>query len=276
MRLDILRVLELTTDSHLPDIRKKVVEDYALPLSFSVGLLVIWEYVVVSLDVPSYLLPLPSAIFRRLIVARDLLFDHTMVTLFESITGFILASLLGIGIAVGIAHSRVVERTLYPYVVIAKVIPIVAIAPLLMLWFGFGLTPKVVIAALISFFPIVVNTVKGLKSTDPQVLRLMRSLSATTFQTFIKIRLPSSLPYIFAAFKISITLSVVGAIVGELVGADRGLGHLIMVAEAYLDTEMMFAAVTMSAVLGVSLFFVMSLLERCFLSWHESIESETV
>ena len=260
----------------LKAIDKKTVESYTLPILFFIGLLITWEYIGTSGTIPEYLLPSPSKIFHRLIIDRNLLLKHAIVTLFEAVLGFIIASIAGLVIAVAIAQSKIIERTIYPYVVIAKVIPIVAIAPLLMLWFGFGLTPKIVISSLISFFPIVVNTVKGLKSTDPQMLRLMRSLSATPVQIFFKIRLPFALPYIFAAFKISIALSVIGAIMGELVGSDKGLGHIIMLSEAYLDAEMIFAAVVISSVLGVSLFFVMVLLERYALSWHASFDSDII
>lgn len=269
----ILRSTEPKENTPLRVTAKRVIASCALPFVFFVSVLATWECIVVFTGIPKYLLPAPSAILRRLAEIGGMLLEHTLITLFESMMGFALASLLGIAIAISIAQSRVVERVIYPYVVVAKVVPIVAIAPLLMLWFGFGVAPKIVIAALISFFPIVVNTVKGLKSTDPQALRLMRSLSATPFQTFVKIRLPYALPYILAGFKIAIPLSVVGAVVGELVGADKGLGHLIMIAEAYLDTEMMFSAVIMAVILGVSLFLLVSVLERHLLSWHESVEA---
>ncbi len=141
-----------------------------------------------------------------------------------------------------------------------------------MIWFGFGITPKIFISALVSFFPIVVNTVKGLKSTDPQMVKLMKSLSAHPFQIFIKLKVPSSMPYLFAGFKVAITLSVVGAIVGELVGADRGIGHLIMIAQAYLDTELIFSAIFASAVLGLVLFSLISFLEKSLMSWYEPVE----
>lgn len=250
------------------------VSRYAIPLLFALVVLLIWELGVIMLHIPDYLLPRPSAVLNRLVADHQILIEQSVVTLIEAVLGFVLASTLGMVFAILIASSRILERTLYPYAVIAKVVPIVAIAPLLMIWLGFGIAPKIVIAAIISFFPIVVNTVKGLKSTDERLLQFMRSLSASPSQIFVKVRLPYALPYIFAGLRISITLCVVGAIVGELVGADKGLGHMIMIAQAYLDTEMMFAAVVASATLGIVLFVLVGLIENRILYWHESLDSE--
>lgn len=246
--------------------------NYAIPIIFTLLMLFLWEIVVIIFDIPKYLLPAPRNIALRLRIDVWLFLEHTIITLFEALAGFIIASMAGIFVAILMASSSLLERIIYPYAVVAKVIPIVAIAPLLMFWFGFGLFPKIIVAALISFFPIVVNTVKGLKSADTQLRRLMKSLSASPFQTFVKVQLPFSLPYIFAAFRIAITLSVVGAIVGELVGADRGLGYLIMIAQAYLDAELMFASVIMSSVLGIILFLVVGWVERRVLKWHQPFD----
>jgi NitT/TauT family transport system permease protein len=276
MRLGIRKTLTLSGTRRLRPLRgnnsSEILADYGFPILFSVLSLVSWEYAVRVLNVPKFLLPAPTAVFQRLVLSRNLLVQHTLVTMFEAIAGFALASIVAFAIAVSISYSRVVERTVYPYVVMAKVVPIVAVAPLLMLWFGFGVMPKVVVSALVCFFPIVVNTVKGLRSTDHRALRLMRVLSANAMQTFLKVKLPSTLPYLFAAFKIAVPLSVVGAIVGELVGSDVGLGHLIMVSEGYLDTEMMFVAVTLSAVLGLLLFLIVSMVEQVLVPWHEPVE----
>ncbi|MBK9923654.1 MAG: ABC transporter permease [Anaerolineales bacterium] len=221
----------------------------AVPFIFFVFLLIAWQLIVEKFSVPQYILPAPSEIIQRMIKDYSILYFHTVVTLYESVSGFLLACVIGIVVAMLINTSSLVERIIYPYAIMAKVIPVVAIAPLIMIWFGFGITLKSLFLRWF-LFPIVVNTVKGLKSTDPQMVKLMKSLSAHPFQIFIKLKVPSSMPYLFAGFKVAITLSVVGAIVGELVGADRGIGHLIMIAQAYLDTELIFSAIFASAVLG--------------------------
>lgn len=244
----------------------------AVPFIFFVFLLIAWQLIVEKFSVPQYILPAPSEIIQRMIKDYSILYFHTAVTLYESVSGFLFACVIGIAMAMLINISSLVEKIIYPYAVMAKVIPVVAIAPLIMIWFGFGVTPKIFISALVSFFPIVVNTVKGLKSTDPQMVKLMKSLSANPFQIFIKLKVPSSMPYLFAGFKVAITLSVVGAIVGELVGADRGIGHLIMVAQAYLDTELIFSAIFVSAALGLVLFSLISFLEKSLMSWYEPVE----
>jgi NitT/TauT family transport system permease protein len=167
------------------------------------------------------------------------------------------------------------ERTVYPYVVAVRLIPIIAVAPLMVIWFGIGLTPKVMVSALLAFFPIVVNSVTGLRSGATEALRLMQSLKATRSQTFWKIRLYASLPYLFSALRVSATLAVIGAIVGEFVGgSDNGLGAMMLRAEAFLYTDELFVGVVFSAILGLLLFGAVALIERRVLFWHESISSD--
>jgi NitT/TauT family transport system permease protein len=169
------------------------------------------------------------------------------------------------------AHSRLVERTLFPIAILIKVTPIVAIAPLLAIWFGFGLAPRIVIAALISFFPILVNTIIGLRSTNPDALAFLASIHASPLEVFLKLRLPSSLPYLFAALKVSMPLALIGAVVAEWFSADEGLGLVIFASNAQLDTPTLFAAVTVLAAMGVILNLALSLAERAVLFWHESV-----
>ena len=166
---------------------------------------------------------------------------NTWPTLFAVTGGFAAAALLGFAIAIGIAYSRWVSEMTYPFLVAAQVLPKVALAPLFLIWFGFGLTPKVVIAALIAFFPIVINTARGLVSVEPELIQYMHSLGANWREVFFKISLPWALPYIFASFRISIRLAVVGAVVGEFVSSNNGLGYVISYANASLDTDVMFA-----------------------------------
>jgi NitT/TauT family transport system permease protein len=162
---------------------------------------------------------------------------------------------------------RFIERSLYPWAVVLQTVPIVAIAPLLTIWFGFGLSPKIVIAAIICFFPMLVNSTRGLRAISPQALELMRILSASRRDIFFRVRLPSSLPYVFSGLKVASTLAVIGAIVAEFTGADRGIGYLVVAASYRIDTRLMFAGIALSSAAGILFFNLISGLERLVLRW---------
>lgn len=223
---------------------------------------VLWELVVRLLQIKPVILPAPSAIFEMIWEQRALLAKNTWPTFLAISLGFIYAILCGAVIAIAIAFSQVVREVTYPFLVVAQILPKIAFAPLFLIWFGFGLTPKIVIAALIAFFPIVINMSKGLTSVDSEMLEYMDSLGASPREKFFKISLPWAMPYIFAALKISITLAIVGAVVGEFVAAGEGLGYVINAANISLDTTLMFAAILVLSVLGVLLFLVVVLAER--------------
>jgi ABC-type nitrate/sulfonate/bicarbonate transport system permease component len=235
-------------------------ERFVPPLIFLFVVLVLWEGAVRLFEIPPWLLPAPSRIFQRFLLS-DTLWYHTSLTLLEALAGFSLSAVIGILLSAGIVHSRFLERGVFPYIIVSNSIPIIAIIPLLTIWFGFGIAPKIMIAAIITFFPIVTNTTRGLKSADPRVLDFMHSINATRWQVFSKVQFPSALPYIFAAFKIAASLSLVGAVVGEFYGADRGLGFLVITSATQLKTDLLFVAITVLAVLGVSLFTLFGRLE---------------
>lgn len=238
------------------------------------ALLGLWE-LSPWLGLPPFILPPPHRILAKFLQIYPSVFVHSLITLTESILGFLLAFLSGFPLAIGIVHSRFIERTVYPYVVAVRLIPIIALAPLMVIWFGIGMTPKVVVSALLAFFPIVVNSVTGLRSGATDALRLMQSLKATRWQVFWKIRLYASLPYLFSALRVSATLAVIGAIVGEFVGgSDWGLGAMMLRAEAFLYTDELFVGVVFSAILGLLLFGSVALIERRVLFWHESVTSD--
>lgn len=240
----------------------------------TVAILVLWE-LTPWLGVPVFILPPPHRIVAKLLQIYPSVLLHSLITLAESILGFVLAFLFGFPLAIGIVHSRFMERTVYPYVIAIRLVPIIAVAPLMVIWFGIGLTPKIVVSALLAFFPIVVNSVTGLRSGATEALRLMQSLRATRSQTFWKIRLYASLPYLFSALRVSATLAVIGAIVGEFVGgSDNGLGAMMLRAEAFLYTDELFVGVVFSAILGLLLFGAVALIERRVLFWHESVGSD--
>lgn len=247
-------------------------KEWLYPILLFLVIVSIWEGVVLAFKIPNYLLPPPHEIALDIYTNCTALLVNTAITMLESFLGFLLAGIFGVLIAISFAHSRIVERSVYPYMIALKAIPIVAIAPLLIVWFGNGLAGKVIMAALVCFFPIIVNATIGLRSVEPEALDLMHSLSASQWQILLKVRFPSALPYIFSALKISSTLSVIGAIVAELAGSDRGIGYMILVSSYRLETTTMFSAIFAVSLGGIIFFGVIALLEKCFLSWHQSSE----
>lgn len=241
---------------------------------FMICVVILWESVVRGFAIPEYLLPAPSAILHRLLSMNAGLLTHTGYTAFESALGFLLGSVFGILLAMLFVHSRTLELGIYPYAIALKTVPIVAIAPLLIVWFGNGILPKVIVAAVISFFPVVVNTTRGLRNIDPEAFDLFDSMSATQSQVFFKLRVPSALPYLFAALRISSTLAVIGAIVGEFSGADRGLGFFIMVSSYRLETVDMFVGILASSILGILFFYGIAILEKFIVPWEQHLSAD--
>jgi NitT/TauT family transport system permease protein len=231
-----------------------------------------WEGIVRAWQIPEFLVPAPSAIGRALVagLTSRLYLDHFGVTLYESLLGFLIAAAAGIACGTVIAQFRVVEQTLYPYLVALQTLPKIAIAPLLIVWLGFGLTSKVVIAALVAFFPILVNVIVGLKTVDASKLDLMRSLDASRWQTFRFVTFPNALPFVFAGLDIAIVFSVLGAIVGEFVGSQRGLGNLILQFHTSLDIAGMFAVLLLLAALGVGLHLAIQAIQRRVIFWAQA------
>jgi len=231
-----------------------------------------WEGIVRAWRIPEFLVPAPSAIGRALAagLTSGLYLDHFGVTLYESLLGFLIAAATGIACGTVIAQFRVVERTLYPYLVALQTLPKIAIAPLLIVWLGFGITSKVVIAALVAFFPILVNVIVGLKTVDASKLDLMRSLDASRWQTFRYVTFPNALPFVFAGLDIAVVFSVLGAIVGEFVGSQRGLGNLILQFHTSLDIAGMFAVLLLLAALGVGLHLAIQAIQRRVIFWAQA------
>lgn len=249
------------------------VHEYALSTLFIAVVLVLWEIGHHVFQVADYVLPTPSGIFRRMADSGPLLLGHALVTLREVVGGFLLGASVGITVAVLMAWSRTIERMLYPLVISSQTFPKEALAPLFVVWFGFGLAPKIVIAGLISFFPVVVNTTRGLLSVDPLALDLMRSLSASQRQIFLKLRFPNAVPYLFAALKMCVTLSVIGAVVGEFVGSSAGLGHLVRLANTEMATDLIFAALITLGAMGTLLFVIVDAVEKSVLKrWGAPVE----
>jgi NitT/TauT family transport system permease protein len=234
-------------------------------------LFAVWWFVADRELMANYLVPRPSQVWEKFTTDFPYLAKHTYVTLYETIIGFILASLLGLGTAILIVYSPTAEKTLYPIVLFAQVIPKVAIAPLLIAWFGAGAqSPKIILAVLIAFFPVVISGVAGLRSIDPELLDLSATMGASRWQTFRKIRFPNALPHIMAGEKVAVTLAVVGAVVGEFVGAGEGLGYVLLVANGNLDSPTLFAALILMSLIGIVLFVLIEMAEALLVPWHAS------
>jgi NitT/TauT family transport system permease protein len=242
-----------------------------MPLVGVGALLLVWLFITTVFKIPDYLLPSPVAVVRRVSLEWRILLSQTSYTLIEIVAGFLGGILIGIPMAVAVVLSRPVERIVLPMVVASQAIPKVAIAPILVIWLGFGLFPKIVISFLIAFFPILVSTIAGLKSVETEMIDLVRSMGASTTKIMLRVRLPSALPQIFSGLKVAIALAVVGAIVGEFVGADRGLGYLLLTATGALDGTLVWAALLVLIGLGIFLFQIVAAIERVAIRWHVSV-----
>lgn len=221
-----------------------------------------------AFNVPGYLVPAPSAVAARFANDWQSLAREAVITILEASAGFAVGTAIAFAIAAAMVRSRLLERTLFPLAILVKLTPIVAVAPLFTLWFGFGSAPKVAIAALITFFPMVVNSFVGLRSADPQEVAFLETLGATRTEIFRLLRVPTALPYLFSGARISLNLALIGAVIGEWTGADHGLGRVILVANANLDLATLFAAVLLLAAIGIAANAGVGTAERRVLHWH--------
>jgi ABC-type nitrate/sulfonate/bicarbonate transport system permease component len=229
-----------------------------------------WSVLADLLSIRDFLVPAPSDIAQSLWEDRSLLADDAWVTIREVVLGFALALVAGILLAVLIHLSETARRAVYPLLVASQTVPIVVIAPILVVWFGFGIFPKVLIIALICFFPITVNAYDGLRSVDPELIKMMRTLGADRLQTLRRAELPWALPFVFSGAKIAIAVAVIGAVFAEWAGSDAGLGHLILVSSGELSTSLTFAAIFVLSAIAVGLFAVLSVVERRVVTWKEN------
>jgi NitT/TauT family transport system permease protein len=234
------------------------------------GFLALWEAWVRIAHVPAYFLPTPSAIFLEIAQDPAWYARHSAYTIGACLLGFLIALVVGIAAAVGIVYSKVLENTLYTFLVSLNSIPKIALAPLFIIWMGTNLSSKVAISMLIALFAIVIDTVLGLRSVDPDVLDMAKSMRAGPLQVLWKIRFPSALPAMFAGMKVAISLALVGAIAGEFVASNVGLGYVILTAQGMMQTTRVFAAVVLLGVLGTLLFYAVSLIEHFVIPWHVS------
>jgi NitT/TauT family transport system permease protein len=244
-----------------------------IPLVFVV-FVAAWEWAVRFWSIPNFLVPAPSTVAGALTrgLRSGLYLGHLWVTLYEALLGFFIAAAAGIILGAVIAQFRVMEQTFYPYLVALQTLPKIAIAPLIIVWFGFGISSKIIIAATVAFFPVLVNVIVGLKTIDAAKLDLMRSLRASRWQTFRLVTFPNALPFVFAGLDIAIVFSVLGAIVGEFVGAQRGLGNLILQFNFSLDIAGVFAVLILLSAMGVALHLIMQAVQKRIIFWAEPEE----
>ncbi len=239
-----------------------------LPVLFAVAMLLIWQVLTVRLAVSPMLLVPPTAIWDVLAQAWPILAAQSWPTLVNAVAGFLLASVLGIALGGALVVSRRVEQAFWPHILIFQLIPKVAVAPLFIIWLGMGPSSRLCFAVFLSFFPIAVSAASGFRAADPTALRLCRSLTASTWQTFLHVRMPYAIPHIFAGLKVGVTVAIIGVVIGEFVTAQEGLGYIIMFASSAAETALVFAAITLLCVIGLALYGAVALAELFVRRWY--------
>lgn len=264
----------MVADSTVPRIEKEPwtahIATYLYPTLVTAFIFAVWEAVTRAGLVPSLILPSPSSILQTAIAKFSLLMQMSAITSAEFLLGFALSVAVGLPLGALIVYSRALETAFYPILVAFQIIPKAAVAPIFVVWLGTGLSSKVLIAFAIAFFPVVIDTVVGLRSAQPETIHLLRSMGGTPFQVFRYVRFPNALPAIFGGLKVAATLAVVGAIVGEFVSAEKGLGYLVLVANGELDTRLVYACVLMLTLLGIIFYFIIEITEKFVVHWHVS------
>jgi len=251
-------------------VKVRALQRHAPSLLLFAALLVIWQLAPPILKIREYLLPSPAGVVRAALNFSIPWHTHLAVTTLEILGGFVLAGAAGVALGVAIAWSPTIARALVPFLVFVNTLPKVAVAPLFLLWLGYGIVPNVLIAALIGFFPVVINTAVGLTQVDDELLDLGRAFGAPTWKVFLKIRLPNALPYVLSALKITATAAVVGAIVGEFVASQAGLGMVIVNAQTNLNTPVAFAALSWISIIGLALYGAVCLAARWWAPWADT------
>jgi len=245
----------------------RILRHYGPPVGAILAVIFAWHAITAWFGVPGWLLPSPRAVIAAAWEHRDLLPKHTSVTVIETLLGLAVALLVGVPLAIIVVWSPFLRRTVYPLILGVQSVPKVALAPLFLIWVGYGMSSKVLIVASIAFFPIMVDTVTGLAIVERDLLDMVKVLRASTLQTFLKIRIPSAMPYFFSGTKVAVTLAVIGAVVGEFVGSDVGLGYLILVSGSQLNTAMVFVSLVILSLMGAILFEMVEALQRITCPW---------
>ncbi|SMB90717.1 ABC-type nitrate/sulfonate/bicarbonate transport system, permease component [Desulfonispora thiosulfatigenes DSM 11270] len=241
--------------------------DKLIPLGFSIFIILVWEIFVKALQIPKWILPAPSIIINSLFSNLPYMFNHTIATLAEALLGFVLAIIISFIIAFLMDSISFIRKAIYPLLIISQTIPIISVAPLFIIWFGYGILPKIIVVQLVCFFPIVISLLGGLASVDDDQINLLRSMGASNLELFKMVKLPASMPSFFSGLKISASYSIMGAIIGEWLGAERGLGVFMTLAQKSFQTEKVFAAILIITVLSLGIFLVVSIMEKIIIPW---------
>lgn len=239
-----------------------------------IGLILLWEALCDFLKIPRWLLPPPSRIIYETWEIRSALPRHFFATLWAVVGGFFMAIAAGVPLAVAVVYSPLLRRIIYPMLLMLQSVPKVAIAPLMLIWVGYGITSNMIIAATVAFFPIVINTATGLEAVDPELLDLTRSLDAAKFNVFLRVRLPWALPYLFSGLKVAVTLALIGAVVAEFIGADKGLGYLVLTSSSNMKTSIMFGMLVLLSIMGIVCFYAVGLAERLLCPWYLPVSTD--
>ena len=249
--------------------RNETIKSILYPILFIVLLIIIWHYAVRIFEIAVYILPDPFDIPSNLVDNFGIIMNHTKITLYETFLGLALSIVFAVCISVLIVSSEVADKVLMPLMILSQSFPKTAIAPLMVIWFGYDTLPKIIMSFLIGFFPITMNMVMGLRSPSEEMMDLIKSLSATKGQIFMKMRIPASIPYFFNGIKISIPMCLVGAVVGEFVGANKGLGYAILMANNEFNTILVFSCLVVLSIVGAALYFLAERLERMSAPWYK-------
>jgi NitT/TauT family transport system permease protein len=255
---------------------KKQFPEFVYNLLIIATALLLWQITVVFLKVPNHLVPTPLRIFSKLLSGWPLLLKDIRVTSVEILLGFSACVLFSVSFSTLIIGAQVFERAFMPLLIFTQTIPLIAVVPILIIWLGIGILPKIIVVFLVSFFQLLILTTSGLKSVEPEMIDLMRSMSASNLDIFKKVRFPSALPYMFDGMKLAALLSVIGAVVAEIFGADFGLGHAIVYAINDLDTELLFVIIFILTGMGAALYYFIVYLEKVVLFWHVAMRKEQV
>ncbi len=245
-----------------------------VPLAFAAFMLVVWEFLVQWRNVPEWILPGPLRIARTFVDTGFLMMDHARVTIIECLSGFVLAIVLAVVIAFVMNEVPLIRQSLYPIIITSQTVPIISVAPLFIIWFGYGILPKIIVVILVCFFPIVISLLNGLASVDPDYLQLFRSMRASHWDTFRMVTLPLALPSFFSGLKISATYSVMGAVIGEWLGAKEGLGYYMTLAQHSFQVDQVFAAIVLVTLFSMALFFIVAIVERLIIPWNSLPKQE--
>lgn len=250
------------------------ISDRLIPFIFVLVVLILWELIVNLGLVERYILPSPTDIIAALIDNRADLIKHTAVTFFEGLSGLAVAIFLSLVMAVIMDLFPIVKKAIYPVLVMSQTVPIIVIAPLLAMWFGFGIAPKIFVVVLVCFFPITVNLIEGLQGVDGELINLVRSMGATKSQIFTKIKFPSALPYFFSGLKMAATYSIMGAVIGEWLGGKSGLGVYMLRARHAFALDLVFASIVVIVIVSIALFYSITVVQRLVMPWEKLKEEE--